>query len=245
MNGWQWVKEGFALFARDPLTWLAIVSMAALASAFAAVLGRLGAALVSLLVPGVMGGLMLGCRELEQGGRLKFDHLAAGFRTGGAGLVTVGGVYLVGTILIAQLMIMMGGEHLQKLFEAARAESPDPTQAAEALRAASGAILTGSALMMVLLAATWFAPALVVFRQVGPIESLRLSLLACAKNLPAMFVYMTVFTVSSQALATVLGIWGLLVMLPLFLPSGYTSYRDIFEPDYKPAPQPPDGAAGS
>ena len=61
---------------------------------------KLGPLLFNLLFPVFFAGLMLGCRALEQGKKLDIGYLFAGFRENASSLVTVGGIYLVGMLIV-------------------------------------------------------------------------------------------------------------------------------------------------
>lgn len=227
-RGWHWLANGFALFARTPLVWVALVAVAAVAAFALSLLGRVGPLLLTLLVPGLMGGLLMGCRELEAGGSLRVAHLAAGFLYRGARLVAVGGLYLVGTIVIGELMIMTGGGALEQLLEAAAQPNPDPQRLQELLGAASPAVFSGMGLFLLLLMGTWYAPPLVVFHDLKVLESVRLSLMGCFRNILPMLVYGAITYVVSGIAAMLLGAFGPLMLVPVLLPSSYTSYREIF-----------------
>ena len=227
-RGWHWLANGFALFARSPLVWLALVVVAALAAFLLSGLGRVGPLLLSLLVPGLMGGLLMGCRELEAGGRLRVAHLGAGFLYRGGRLVAIGGLYLVGTIVIGELMILTGGDALEQLLEAAARTDPDPARLQELLAAASPAVFSGLGLFLLLLMATWYAPPLVVFHDARVLEALRLSTVGCFRNILPLLVYGAITYVISGVAAMLLGAFGPLLLVPVLLPSGYTSYREIF-----------------
>jgi hypothetical protein len=235
-RGWHWLASGFALFARTPVVWIALVAVAAVAAFALSILGRVGALLLTLLVPGLMGGLLMGCRELDSGGRLRVAHLGAGFLYRGARLVAVGGLYLVGTIVIGELMIMTGGEALEQLLEAASQPSPDPKRLQELLAAASPAVLSGMGLFLLLLMGTWYAPPLVVFQDLKVLAAVRLSLVGCFRNILPMLVYGAVTYVMSRVAAMLLGAFGPLLLVPVLLPSSYTSYREIFVEPPEPAP---------
>lgn len=227
-RGWHWLANGFALFARSPLVWIALVAVAAVAAFLLSLLGRVGPLLLALLVPGLMGGLLMGCRELEDGGRLRVAHLAAGFLYRGGRLVAIGGLYLVGTIVIGELMILTGGDALEQLLQAAAQSNPDPERLQELLGAASPAVFGGLALFLLLLMATWYAPPLTVFHDLAVLEAVRLSLLGCFRNILPMLVYGAITYVLSGITAILLGAFGPLLLVPVLLPSSYTSYREIF-----------------
>jgi hypothetical protein len=235
-RGWHWLANGFLLFARSPLAWVGLVAVASVAAFLLSLLGRVGPLLLALLVPGLMGGLLMGCRELEGGGRLRVAHLAAGFLYRGPRLVAVGGLHLVGTIVIGELMILTGGDALEQLLEAAAQPNPDPQRLQELLSAASPAVFGGLGLFLLLMMATWYAPPLVVFHDARVLDAVRLSLKGCFRNILPMLVYGAIAYVMSGAAALLLGALGPLLLVPMLLPSSYTSYREIFTESGEPEP---------
>ena len=95
------------------------------------------------------------------------------------------------------------------------------------------AMLSGFAVSLPLMMATWYAPLLVFFDDIKPLPALYLSLIACIKNMRPLLVYgvilmipLFVFTRIGLVVHQIdLGLW---LLAPLLVPSIYASYRDIF-----------------
>ena len=64
---------------------------------------------VYLLTPVLLGGVMLGCAELERGETIEVSHLFAGFREKTSSLVVVGLLYLAGSMAILVVVGLMFG----------------------------------------------------------------------------------------------------------------------------------------
>jgi len=75
--------------------------------------------------------------------------------------------------------------------------------------------------------ALWFAPALVVFRNVPPLDALRLSATAVLKNTLPFLVYGAIYLVASIVASIPFGL-GWIVLLPVSLITAYVSYREVF-----------------
>jgi uncharacterized membrane protein len=89
------------------------------------------------------------------------------------------------------------------------------------------ALLIGAALLVPLLMALWFAPALVYFHNETPVDALKISFIACLKNwLP--FLLYGVLMLIVFVIASIPFMLGFLVAGPLAIISGYTSYRAVF-----------------
>jgi hypothetical protein len=197
----------------------------------------LGPLLFNLLFPVFFAGLMLGCRAMEQGRKLEFGYLFAGFRENTSALVSVGGIYLVGMLLV--LAIITSSGTLPRL-----PEEPNPEDIAalqNELRSMQGPILAGMALLVPLVMLTWFAPLLIVFRKLTLLPALKASLSACIRNFGAFLLYgVVVFMLwlfatlpmagaARSPVIDVLTILALAVVLSIIFGSIYASYMDIFE----------------
>jgi uncharacterized membrane protein len=224
-KGWQWIVDGFGVFRKHPLMWIALTVVLVLMWAVSFVIPLLGPLLFNLLSPVLFAGLMIGCKAADSGEDLELAHLFAGFRKNPAALVTVGGVYLVGTIVVVGIIIIMaGGSMLPTVLQ----KSPgDMQMLAAALRSMALALTFGFALYLPLLMLIWFAPLLVVFHDLSPVEAMKLSFSACVANWLPFLVYGVI----------ILGLWfiasiplflGLVVLLPVLICSVYASYKDIF-----------------
>jgi hypothetical protein len=241
-RGWAWITGGFMLFLRSPAQWLLllVILFAAkklLVSIPVHAIAAFFSVLAMLLMPVFMAGLMDGCRSLEEGRPLKVGHLAQGFRDNAANLVTIGGIYLVGNVNIVMIIIAIGGEALSAMATTlAKSSTVTPEvrgQMQEASAAVAKAVLAGAALSLPLMMAVFFAPLLVYFDGASPLTALKLSLVACLKNMLPMLVYGLVLLACLMVLLPIgarsgefdLGLW---LMAPVLVPSIYVSYRDIF-----------------
>ena len=233
-HGWIWIREGFALFRRSPANWIAIVLLLFAATKLLALVSLLGIVIV-LLMPVFIVGLMEGCRALENGEPLQLAHLACGFRRNAAQLVTIGGVSLVGNLAVMMIVMTLGGDAMSTLGKAvsqgARDVSPDVQAASSNL---ASALLVGMLASLPLLMAVWYSPLLVYFRDATALQAMKSSLIACAKNAPALFVYGLIvmggmFLAMPFAMALRQYDLALWLLAPILLPSLYASYKDIYE----------------
>src|SRR3954462_11236012 len=79
-RGWDWIAEAFALFKKQPGTWILILIVSVVCAVVIVMVPVLGALVNFLLMQVFMGGLMLGCRALEHDEPLELAHLFAGFK---------------------------------------------------------------------------------------------------------------------------------------------------------------------
>ena len=234
-RGWQWLFEGFWLFRKTPVIWLALTLALGLMWAVSLVIPVLGPLLFNLLSPALFAGLMIGCRALESGKPLEIGHLFAGFRQHAAPLVTVGGVYLVGTVVVVGIVLVVAGGSMLP------AVLTKPGTDIETLRAAarsmSLALAVGAVVYLPLLMVIWFAPLLVVFNGLAPVAAMKLSFTACVSNTVPFLVYGVAVLMAWVVLSlpAALGAAGALLVvallvasIPVLICSVYASYRDIF-----------------
>jgi len=243
MRGWDWLVEGLALFRRSPGNWLAItllLGMLWFASLFIPVLGPL---LFNLFSPVLFAGIMIGCRGLEEGKPLEVGTLFAAFKGHAGPLVTVGGVYLVGTVVVLGIVLVAAGG---AMLPAVLKSGGDIDAMRAAVRSLAIALAVGAALYLPLIMLVWFAPPLVVFGGMAPIPAMKLSFEACLRNPVPFLVYGLVIlgiwiVLSAPAglgvLGTAPGVLGTLVMvallflsMPVLFCSVWASYKDIFQP---------------
>ena len=230
--GFSWISAGWKLFARAPIMWIAFVIVLflfALAMNFIPVVGGL----VFQLLQGVFSaGFVVGCRSLERGGELDLEHLFAGFRHRFASLLVLGAIVLVGWILVFLVFAAFLGI---SILPALLTGSTDAVM--ESMMASLGTMLLGllvaSLLMLPLMAAYWFAPALIVMHDMAPVAAMKASLSATFRNmLPFLFYGIAMLLLALLAVIP-FGL-GMLVWVPLMITSAYASYRQVFTEDEPP-----------
>lgn len=225
-RGWQWIVEGFRLFRKAPFMWITLTLVLALIWMMLFAIKLVGPLLFNLLSPVFFAGFMIGCRDLEEGRELELAHVFAGFRSHAAPLVTVGGVYLVGMIVILGLIFVTAGGSM--LPAALSGKHADMAAVMTAVRSLALALIVAFAVYIPLLMAVWFAPLLVAFHGMAAVPAMKLSFHACWRNMLPFTVYGFVVLVL-WFLASIPLLLGLLIVLPVVLCSIYASYKDVFE----------------
>jgi len=224
-RGLDWLIEGFALFRRSPLLWIALFSAYLLIGAVLSMLPVLGPILLNLLAPVFLAGFMIGCRVLDEGGELEISHLFAGFQHHAAQLITIGGIYIVGIIIIVGIMFIGTDQAALQAVISGERLSPEQTRAM-----GQDFILTslfGLLLLVPLIMAYWFAPVLTAFHGVPGLVAMKQSFFACLKNIGPFLVYGVISMILLVIAAIPFGL-GLLVMIPTMIASLYISYKDVF-----------------
>lgn len=220
-DGWTWIRGGFELFRQNPVIWIALFLIYLLIGMALTIVPAVGPIILNLLAPVFMAGFMLGCQALESGEELEINHLFAGFKHNTSQLITVGGIYLAGIIIIVGLVFVTTGGAMLSM--AGHAPAVEEAAGPGMLLAA----LVALALLMPLIMAYWFAPVLVIFHGLKALDAMKLSFSACLKNIWPFTIYGLISMVLMVVAAIPLGL-GLLVMIPTMTASLYVSYRDIF-----------------
>jgi hypothetical protein len=223
-QGWQWIVEGFGLFKKSPVIWVVLVIILFLIAIVLHFIPILGPLVLYILSPVFFGGLMMGCKAQQNGEELEIMHLFAGFKKNTNALITLGGIYLVGQIIILAVMFILGGSAIISLMKGGETDLAAMTAA---LSGAMLAVLVGLALYVPLAMALWFAPALAIFNDMQPVPALKSSFNACLKNIVPFLIYgIAIFVLA--LIASIPLFLGFLVLVPVIFASVYISYRDIY-----------------
>jgi hypothetical protein len=236
-SGWTWITGGWKLFARAPLMWiisLVLVFICMVAMALVPFLGQIAA---TVLQPVVLAGWIVASHSLERGGDFELDHLLGGFKKGFGNLCLVGLFFLVGEILILLVFVAFIFFSIGTAFLMAPQEQIIATLVAAGLTFTLG-VLIALGLLLPLIAAYWFAPALVVMHDMQPLEAMKASFFACFRNFFPFLVYSIVLIPLGIVAMIPIGL-GLLVLVPVMLAGTYVAYREIFTEEVANVPAKP------
>jgi len=248
-RGSKWINEAFAVFRSSLGAWFGIVAFIMLLLLIPVINN-----VVTLLMPIGIGGLMIGCKQASKTSPLKFEHLFAGIQSNGKELLILSAIYTVasiGIMLASYWILLLLGvdfseilpENIDQMTNVQLIEWMKTLDQTKLLPMLLLGILIWMALMIPLIMAYWFAPALVVLNKISSIDSLKLSFAACKDNflpfllyglvgfayLMAFFVALSISAVIAPPLAIVVMIGGYLAIFAITLASIYTSYIDIFD----------------
>jgi hypothetical protein len=222
-RGWDWIASAFALFKKQPGIWILLLLVYfACYIAIALVPLFIGGIANLVLTPVFGAGIMLGCKALEEGGKLEIGQLFAGFKRNTSNLVVLGVLTLVGWVAVLLVVsLVIGGGSFWALL---RGDAAGFVGLGITLLLA---ILVGLALATPLYMALWFAPALIALNDIAPVEAMKASFSGCLKNIVPFLVYGVVVIVLTVIAAIPFGL-GLLILVPVVVASIYTGYRDVF-----------------
>lgn len=222
--GLEWVTGAFRLFMKSPLMLGAATAIFLGALLILQLIPYAGAGLAEIITPVMLAGFMRAFRAIDEGSEPELPHFAAGFRSHAVPLATVGAIYLGLLLAILWLMKSLGLDY-QAMMQA-MAEGASPEQIAQSLEGKSALLLLGLALALPAVAATWYAPALVLFGNAGPLTAMGLSLKACARNWLALLVNGLVLL--PVFLLALIPIIGMLIAVPVMLGTAYLGYQAMF-----------------
>jgi uncharacterized membrane protein len=221
-RGWDWIVGGWNLFKKQPGVWIGLTVIAVVIFVVLSFIPFVGPLALTLLGPVFGGGVMLGCRALDEGGELEIGHLFAGFREKFGTLAAAAAIYLAAYVAIMVVVMLITGASMFAMMGGG-----SPEMGAGAVMGIVLAMLIAMALMVPVAMAIWFAPCLIVFNQRGAVEAMKESFSGCLKNIVPFLLYGLVFMIVGFVAALPLFL-GWLVVGPVFAGSIYASYRDIY-----------------
>lgn len=257
--GWHWVRGGFTLFRANPgflnflwfSTWLMVMGVS--------LLPLIGQAIGSLVMPGLLVGILNGCRAIDRGEKLDLAMVFSGFKAARASVLRIGMIYLVVSSLVFALSLMLTSDTLEPLLSGKTSPTEvDPVVAAQLLMqlviTLQVALVLSSPTLVAAPLAAWyglsvskalFFAMIGIVRNVLPLTVLYLALLLLSFGLP----YVLASVIGEMpAIVKTLGQLALMFALAfVFMPTAFASFylaiRDIFQPDGEPSPPRDDAVA--
>ncbi|MEO8132791.1 MAG: BPSS1780 family membrane protein [Betaproteobacteria bacterium] len=229
-QGFSWIGAAWTLFKAAPGSWVACFLIFVVIMILLAVVPLLGNIAGALLSPILIGGLMLGCRDIGRDEEMMVSHLFAGFKERSGPLFVLGllefGLSLVAMLIAALIIFLTVGAMIVGIL---MGNSPQPVDmlAPEFWLAMALVLAVVVGLFIPVTMAAWFAPALVALNGVEPLQALKSSFFACLKNFIPFLVYGIAMLVLAIVATIPLGL-GWLLLGPVMIASIYTAYRDIF-----------------
>ena len=218
-RGASWLSEGFAYFKRSPGHWVLTCIVA-----FGIMMILQMIPLVSMLA-GVLtwvwvGGVVIGVKAQHDGQPFNVSYLFAGFQQKFVPLLLIGVVTNV--ISYALIALLLGSMYFQLIGIGAEPDFSAINWPSFLIR-----ILIYFALIMPVIMAVWFAPALIVLHNHDVLDAMKLSFHGCIKNILPFLVYGLVATFWMILGSIPLGL-GLLIVIPMLYASLFVAYKEIY-----------------
>ena len=227
-QGAAWLTEAFGLWVKNWIPWT-IITLVIIGGNIVINMIPLGGLASQLFLPAILAGLILVCHETATGTPDIADSFTRGFTRNLAqclilGVVYIGGFLAIVFTVIIFLIISLGGIAVIQGIVSGNTDILAPAIVLHILLALLIALLAYIPLLM----ATWFAPALIVLENQQAIPAMIVSFRACMANIIPFLVYGLIGLVAC-VVATIPLLLGWLILMPVFIVSIYTSYRDIFQ----------------
>lgn len=197
-NAFEWLRHGWLIFMLSPWRWMAVATLLLIVALALANVGPIGSMLLCLFAPLLFSGALRASQKASTSERLDFSDFLGGVASRRHALLILG---LILTASVAGLGVLLGADLAVRLL--------------------------GLLLVLPLVMAMWFAPALVLFNHMPPLEALKASFNACLKNSLPLLVFGLIVMLLIFFAALPVGL-GFLVLVPVLSGSLYVSYRDIF-----------------
>ena len=228
--GWRWISDAWRIFKSawaQVFFGVVLMWLLSMAVQFVPILGLIAPA---LLAPVLTVGILVLAWKADEGQNPEVGDIFAGFKNKFGQLVLLG-LSMLGLTMIAILlgiilgMVVFSGSlgGFVTTMESLEAGQAHPDILMQLMLAG----LVMLALMVPVMAAYWFAPALVFFGNQGIGDALVNSFKGCLKNILPMFWYGVVAMLLVILAIIPLGL-GLLILLPVLTVSYYSSFRDIY-----------------
>lgn len=245
-RGYDWYLEAWQLFKRHPLLWLGVMLLFVVV---AMGLSRIpyGALLQYITFPFLMAVVFtLGDRLRKSDGTStpSYDEIYDQIGAVAVPLIVLGLLYLGVLVLITMLaaMPMLGPDGVKMMLGLSPPTEITPANVNDVGMKMILVALILLALMVPVLMAYWFAPGLVVLHRMSPIQALRLSFVACFRNVLPFLVsglvalmFFVVMSIALVGLSMVVGIVGMVIfavawflLATLMVIGSYVAYRDLY-----------------
>lgn len=217
-QGVSWAAEGFKMVFKAPGTWVLVTIGLFVLGMIVSVIGSdsFGSALSMGVTTFVSGLLMRSCQAAERGEDM-FKHVGDTARSTQLIVLALFSTAMYFGLLMA--MYSVGITSVMVFFLG------DPMLALQSLGVGALGLL---ALYILISMSLMFSPALVVLDGVAPVEALKLSFMACLKNVLTFLLYMLLALLVMVVAAIPLGL-GLLIAIPAYICAAYFAYKDIFK----------------
>ena len=220
-SAWIWIVKGYELFKENPAMWIVILLIYLAIIVPISLVPVLGSVLSTLLAPVFSAGMMWGCKALVHKQDLEINHLFEGFKKNTAQLISVGGMYMLSLLAIAVMVVLSLDKEVVELLIKGQEVSQEQASAMML------PVLVAMLFVVPVIMAYWFAPVLVGLHNLTAIEAMKLSFVACLKNVLPFLLYGLIFTAILIIAIIPFGL-GLIIVLPMTMTSLYTSYIDVF-----------------
>lgn len=218
-----WLKQGWRLFLAHPAVWAVMGAATFLVLAIAVWLPLIGRVLAMVVLQILAGGMVAAARHSDETGALKINELWEGLRRHAANLAMIGVLQGI-TLTAAGFLAMLTSLLLGLLLDVTGLSHFDWITVAVSWLVD---LFVSFVVVMGMLLALWFAPALVMLNRASPFDAMRLSFRAAVHNPGASALLGLILMVGIPLLITVTFGFGIVVVIPLIATTIYASWREV------------------
>lgn len=185
-DGWLWVKEGFALFRRQPAEISALFMGYMLLMIGVGIVPVIGQLLPLVLVPVFAIAFMEACADIEQGNKVHPRLLLSGFRSSAfRNLIKLGLLYLVASIAAVGASALIDGGVFWNIMSGGGSLDAEAVGESNV----SLAMIFSAALYTPAAMGFWYAAPLIAWQNMGVGKAIFYSFFAVRRNIKAFIVY--------------------------------------------------------
>lgn len=242
ITGWHWLKQGAALFRKQPAALTTLLFANILISIGISAVPLLGPLIVSVLIPSFSMAFMQACLMIENGERVTPGVLLTGFRKPAFGaLCKIGLVYLgIGILQLVLVRLLIDPDAMQEMARQSR-EGGQPQVSGSFMLSIFAIVMLNMAGMV----AMCFAGPLTYWQKMPPAKATFYSFFAVLRSarvfLVMLMAWFAIFFAITLILSLVLGgdnlvrvliMWLIFLFVLLLQCAMYVGYRQIFgKPD--------------
>jgi hypothetical protein len=226
-RGAAWIAQSWKLFAASPLAWLGLCAGWISITFALLIVPVVGGVVANFLQPAFFASFAIAAYRQSAGERIVMSDLFSGFRRNLKPLVNLGAILLAAKIVIFVSMAFAG---LPLVGSASGEPQLNYNELADSLDGKEWILFAGTALLVIVEGALWFAPQLIAFHGMGTAQAMRWSVYATISNVGALLAYsLLMLAMFIASLLPMPWVFGLAVVIPLAIISTYTGYREVFE----------------
>lgn len=218
-----WLREGWQLFMQHPAIWVAMGALTFVLLAIAVPLPLVGRVLAMVVLQVLAGGMIAAARHADESGTLQLNELWEGLRKHAANLAMIGvlqgialtaaGILTMLTSLALGLLLDLTGLSHFSLITVVLSWMAD--------------LFVSFIVVVGMLLALWFAPALVMLNRASPFDAMRLSFRATTHNIGAAGLLSLLLFIGVPLIVISTFGFGIVLVIPLVATTIYASWRDV------------------
>lgn len=226
-HGVRWLSEGWKLFMKRPVLWLATALVQTLVIVVVLIVPVLGQVGAHLLIPVLSAGLMVVAHRVQYNEPVSVSDAFTGFKEHAPAVVNVGVWYMLGWMLIVALGLLLGGGAALSGMAVGMETQYEWLGVAISVFGIVLAVTMSLLLVLPLVMSVWLAPPLVVFHDISAMAAMKQSFVASWRSMPAFIVAFLLVTLLLFITALTMGL-ALFIVIPIMAGATFAAYQDMF-----------------